>query len=122
MQTNTVNMRSTAKKDVKALEALNSLGPLKLDAVLPHLSPRMYNNICECVHNCRYNPSIFTTQKQRNVTMRKTKKHAAILSKLSRRGTSSKYKQKMIKQAGGIPIAPILAAAVPLLISLISKK
>ena len=74
------------------LRSLHELGPIDLEALLPHLKANVHRAIQECCHNCLNNIRLFNTETRR--TLRR--KLAPFKNQLQ---VNESGKKKRIKQA-----------------------
>lgn len=111
--------RQFLKRYLPLLRVLNELGPINLEAVLPHLKDNVHGVLQECCYNCVRNPQLFNGR-TRSILKRKLQPFKKTL--LAGVCTNSKKKRKrqtISRQRGkgvGVATASVLAAAVPLLL------
>lgn len=106
-------------KHLDALKALKSLGPVKLNAVLPHLSKDLEQSVCECIHNVINNSDVMS-DKSKKMLRSKLSPYKKKLNKIGKK--HSKQRGSALSQAGGFPIATILGTAIPIIAQLLAKK
>ena len=111
---------ASRQKKYLLLRALQKLSPPELTAVLPYLNASACSNIYECVYNVLVNKSV--PEKTRKLLRRKLSTSQNDLRFLANPKSKRRERRVRLHKVGGAIIAPILAAAVPLLISLLSKK
>jgi hypothetical protein len=105
-------------KKYQFLKTLQSLPESKQLDLLPFLGFDGCNAIYDCVYNILNNKELPNRQKLKQ----KLAAHKATLRYLSDSSKSSKKKKEKLTRTGGAILTPILAAAVPLLLSYLMRK
>ena len=108
------------------LRVLSQLGPLQLDALLPHLSLGLLGAVDNCCHNCLVNTQAFppTTRVRLRRALKKYRTHLVPLMHGQPRG-NLRQRTRHLRQRGGFAGAiasAVLSAAIPLLVDAVRKK
>ncbi len=112
--------RASMRQYLPLFKALSKLKPAQGGEIYGNLSDDAVNAVCECVHNIAYSDIGLSRSKQRTVRKCMCKNKSAIKF-LAKKNNSITRKRKLMKQEGGY-LGTILAAAVPFLISLFTRK
>lgn len=112
--------RRNISKHLGALKVLNSLGPINLQALLPHLNSGLQKSICECAHNVVNNSKNILSSKKIKHLKPKLIKHKSHLKKLTQPKLKSRDRNNHLIQTGGSALSEILKVAVPALVGLVS--
>ena len=107
------------KNNIEALKSLKSLGPLKLDALLPHLSHNINTSIAECAFNCMYNSDKLMSSRQKTKLKKKLGRNKVALEKLVHGKLPQKVLKQRLEQVGGASLNTILAETLPALVSML---
>ena len=109
------------KKDISMLKVLTKLKSREFRSMIDNLPDDTVNNVCECVFNLIYNPSLLSKGKQNKLrSFIKSKCSIHRLKTIADKKQPVFKRREIIKQEGkGLPF--LLASVVPFLASLFTK-
>lgn len=111
------------KKDIHLLQMLSKMKGDQFSGVLDSLTDETIDNVCECVYNVIYNPSLKISSRKR-ANLKKFIKSKCSIHKLKtisdKKQPLFKRRQVMRQEGKGLPF--LLASAIPFLINLFTKK
>jgi hypothetical protein len=111
------------KKDIPLLKVLTKLKGEDFKAMVDTLSDDSVDNVCECVYNLIYNPSLKIASRKKTHLRKFIKSKCSIhrLKNIADKKQPLFKRRQILKQEGrGLPF--LLASAIPFLISLFGKK
>ena len=103
-----------------ALKVLQSLGPVNLSALLPHLTGSLQKSICDCAHNVVNNSKNILSTEERKHLKPKLIAHKKNLRKLTEPKLKNKDRIDRLIQTGGTVLSDVLSSAIPALIGLLA--
>ena len=113
--------RQLVKKYGGSLKALQQLGPLQLDLLLPHLKTGLLGAVDACCHNCLVNPQILPPRTRATLRRKLLPYRRELAPVLT--GARGRGRRLYLQQSGrGVITSAVLAAAVPLLVDVLSKS
>ena len=111
------------KGDIPLITTLTKLKEPDFKAMINNVPDHTIDNICECVYNVIFNPSLKIGARKRNKIRNFIKKNCSAnrLKTISTKKHSVFKRRKALKQEGrGLPF--LLASAIPFLINLFTGK
>ena len=111
------------KKDIPLLKILSKLKGDEFNTVLDNLHDDNVDNVCECVYNLIYNPSLKLGSRKKTKLKKFIKTNCSIhrLKHISNKKHPVFKRRQILKQEGkGLPF--LLASAIPFLINLLTSK
>jgi hypothetical protein len=112
------DLLSNYKKALPLLHALCRMTDVERESALEFLNRRGREVLYQCIFNCVYNQKVLPVEKRREIRKKLSGK-AQVYELLAKPSTTeSLRKKKLLRQTGtGLPL--ILAAAIPILTSLL---
>lgn len=108
----------------KALGVLSELGPLHLEALLPHVKRGLLGAVENCCHNTFCNAHVFPARKRERLARRLAKYKLAVkaFTDGKQRGRLGGIRALLSQRGSGPILGTVLAATVPIVLSLLEKK
>ena len=116
-------MGKTIKRDIPILKLMTKLKGEDFKAMVDTLQDDTVDNVCECVFNLIYNPSLKIGSRKKNQIKKYIKTKCSIhkLKNLADKKQPISKRRQIMKQEGrGLPF--LLASAIPFLINLFTGK
>ena len=115
--------RRKKRRDLRALipflSTFKEIKPSQRGILLAHLDDSACDILCETVSNVLRNPRIKPTLRKK--LCKSLHPYKTLLRQLGDSKKSLKFKRKILYKVGGFPLASILSAAIPFLMSLLRK-
>lgn len=111
------------KKDITLLKMLSKLKPNDFKEMMSSVADSTIDNICECVYNLIYNPSLKMNARKKSKlrSLIRSKCSVRRLKNISNKSQPIFKRRQALKQEGkGLPF--LLASAIPFLINLFTGK